>query len=202
MASGQIVKRKLEDIKPYENNARTHSQEQVKKIAASIEEFGFNNPVLIDGKGVIIAGHGRVLAAESLGMDTVPTIELKHLSKAQRKAYIIADNKIALDASWDIDLLRIEFDSLKDLGFDLEFTGFGLDEIKGLTGLIEEAEFPSLADGEKEPFQQKTFTLHDEQVAIVDDAIALAKTNPLYDTGLNENSNGNALAFICEAFLK
>ena len=188
---------------PYVRNSRTHSDEQVTKIAASIKEFGFLNPVIIDGENGIVAGHGRVMAAQKLGLTELPCIEASHLTDAQRRAYIIADNRLALDAGWDDEMLRVEFAELSDLGFDLELTGFGLDEIDALRFDDEcEAGMPDLASGEKEPYQQKTFTLHDEQAAIVDDAITLARTNPLVDTGLNENSNGNALALICQQWLE
>lgn len=188
---------------PYARNSRTHSDEQVAQIAASIREFGFLNPIIIDGDNGIIAGHGRVLAAQKLGIDTLPCIEASHLTDAQRKAYVIADNKLALNAGWDDELLRIELDELGEMGFDLELTGFSLDEIEELDfDEGEEVGMPDLPDGDKEPFQQKTFTLHDEQAAIVDDAVTLARTSPLSDTGLNENSNGNALALICQQWLE
>jgi hypothetical protein len=106
------------------NNARTHSEQQVLQIAASIKEFGFNSPVLVDGENGIIAGHGRVLAAKKLGLDEVPTIELKHLTKTQKRAYIIADNKIALNSGWDDEMLKLEMIELNDLDFDLTLTGF------------------------------------------------------------------------------
>jgi hypothetical protein len=115
---------RVDQLVPYANNARTHTPAQVAKIAASIKEFGFTNPVLTDGKKGIIAGHGRVLAAELLGMDVVPSIELSHLSAAQRRAYIIADNRLALDAGWDDELLLGELTDLRDAGFDLGLTGF------------------------------------------------------------------------------
>lgn len=118
---------------PYARNSRTHSDKQVAKIAASIKEFGFTNPVLTDGQNGIIAGHGRVMAASLLGMEEVPTIELSHLSEAQRRAYIIADNRLALDAGWDEEMLRVEFSDLDEMGFDLELTGFTLDEIDELS---------------------------------------------------------------------
>jgi ParB-like chromosome segregation protein Spo0J len=188
---------------PYARNSRTHSPEQVAQIAASIKEFGFTNPILTDGENGIIAGHGRVMAAQKLGLESVPCIELAHLTSAQRKAYVIADNKLALNAGWDDELLRIELDELGELGFDLELTGFSLDEIQGMDfDEGDEVGMPELPDGEKEPFQQKTFTLHDEQAAVVDDAVTLARTSPLSDTGLNENSNGNALALICQQWLE
>ena len=188
---------------PYARNSRTHSDEQVSKIAASIKEFGFLNPVIIDGDNGIVAGHGRVMAAQKLGLAELPCIEASHLTDAQRRAYVIADNRLALDAGWDDEMLRVEFAELTDLGFDLELTGFGLDEIDALQFDSDcETDMPVLADGDKEPYQQKTFTLHDEQAAIVDDAVTLARTNPLSDTGLNENSNGNALALICQQWLE
>jgi ParB family chromosome partitioning protein len=120
----------IETLIPYANNARTHSDAQVAQIAASIREFGFNNPVLIDKQSSIIAGHGRVLAARKLELDSVPCIRLDHLSDTQRRAYIIADNKIAMNAGWDEELLALEFEGLGEEGFDLELTGFTLDEIE------------------------------------------------------------------------
>jgi len=191
------------DLIPYANNSRVHSDEQVNQIAASIKEFGFLNPIIVDGGNGIIAGHGRVMAANRLGIKELPCVDASHLTEAQKKAYVIADNKLALNSEWDDEILRIEFDALKELDFDLELTGFSLDEIDGLDfDAGDKVGMPDLPDGDKEPFQQKTFTLHDEQAAIVDDAVTLARTNPLADTGLNENSNGNALALICEQWLK
>lgn len=120
---------------PYGNNARTHTDEQVAQIAASIKEFGWTNPILVDGENGIIAGHGRVLAARKLNMRTVPVIELAYLTDAQRQAYIIADNKLALNAGWDDELLVMEFDDLKKVQFDLEITGFDESEIEKMIGL-------------------------------------------------------------------
>ena len=120
------------DLIPYVRNSRTHSDEQVTKIAASIKEFGFLNPVIIDGENGIIAGHGRVMAAKKLGLDEVPVIEASHLTDAQRRAYVIADNRLALDAGWDEEMLRVEFAELEGLGFDLELTGFSVDEMANI----------------------------------------------------------------------
>jgi len=122
----------VEDLIPYARNARTHSDEQVDKIAASIREFGFLNPVITDGENGIVAGHGRIMAAKKLGMDKVPTVEATHLTDAQKRAYILADNRLALDAGWDDELLRVEFTELQDAGFDLNLTGFTDDEIAAL----------------------------------------------------------------------
>lgn len=123
---------------PYAKNSRTHSEAQVGQIAASIREFGFTNPVLIADDDTIIAGHGRLLAAQKLGMDRVPCIRLSHMTEAQRRAYVIADNKLALNAGWDDELLALELGELRDGGFDLSLTGFSADELAGL--LIEETE--------------------------------------------------------------
>ena len=121
----------VSDLVPYARNSRTHSPQQVDKIAASIREFGFLNPVIVDAQNGIVAGHGRVLAAQKLGLTTLPCIEASHLTEAQRKAYVLADNRLALDAGWDNELLRIELQELQSDGFNLELTGFNLDEIAG-----------------------------------------------------------------------
>jgi len=121
--------RPVAELVPYARNARTHSVDQVAQIAASIREFGFLNPVLVDGANGIIAGHGRVLAARQLGMLEIPCIELEHLSDAQRRAYILADNKLALNAGWDQELLQIELADLGGLGVDLGLLGFAADEL-------------------------------------------------------------------------
>ena len=128
----EIIYKKVDDLIPYINNSRTHSEEQVNQICASINEFGFTNPLLIDEKDNIIAGHGRLLASKKLKMKEVPCIVLSGLTEAQKKAYIIADNKMALNAGWDEELLKIELENLKELDFDLELTGFNVDELDEL----------------------------------------------------------------------
>jgi|TARA_Y100000310_G_C20704273_1_gene833450 hypothetical protein len=120
----QVQQVDIEVLAPYAFNARTHSAAQVEQIANSITEFGFNNPVLIDKQKGIIAGHGRVLAARQLGLKKIPTITLKHLTEQQRKAFILADNKIALNSGWNHELLQVELGNLSDEGFDLELLGF------------------------------------------------------------------------------
>ncbi|MGD9507000.1 MAG: site-specific DNA-methyltransferase [Geminicoccaceae bacterium] len=127
-----VTYRPVEALIPYARNARTHSDAQVAQIAASIRTFGFTNPILVDGDNGIIAGHGRLLAARKLGLAEVPVIELAGMTEAEKRAYIIADNKLALNAGWDDELLRLEFTDLEGLGFDLALTGFDLDEIAGL----------------------------------------------------------------------
>ena len=147
----EIQYKATEDLIPYARNSRTHSAEQIAQIAASIREFGWTNPVLIDGENGIIAGHGRVLAAHKLGETQVPTIELSHMSDTQKRAYIIADNKLALNAGWDSEMLALEIDDLKDAGFDLGLTGFTLDEINALNpkviqGLTDEDAVPEVPE--------------------------------------------------------
>ena len=115
-----------DDLIPYINNSRTHSESQIKQIAASIREFGFTNPILIDEGGSVIAGHGRLVAAELLDLDKVPTITLEGLTDAQRKAYVIADNKLALNSGWDDELLKIEIETLKNLEFDVSILGWDI----------------------------------------------------------------------------
>ena len=134
----KIEQIKTADLIPYARNSRTHSDAQVAKIAASIKEFGFLNPIITDGQNGIVAGHGRVLAAQKLGLATLPVIEAGHLTEAQKRAYIIADNRLALDAGWDSDLLKIELTDLDAKGFDLTLTGFDVGE---LTALFDEPNF-------------------------------------------------------------
>ncbi len=143
----------VDKLIPYASNARTHSEDQVAQIAASIREFGFTNPLLVDGDNGLIAGHGRLMAARKLGMEEVPAIVLDYLSEAQKRALVIADNKLALNAGWDDELLRVEFDGLAELGFDLDLTGFSLDEINALTP---EALNPGLTDEDAVPEPPET----------------------------------------------
>ena len=128
----------VDRLVPYERNARTHSQEQVAQLAASISEFGFLNPILVDSKDGIIAGHGRLAAAKDMGLAEVPVVVLDHLSEAQKRAYVIADNKLALNAGWDESLLRLELTDLGELDFDLSLIGFSEDELAELLPEIEE----------------------------------------------------------------
>ena len=149
----QIEYRPIEALIPYARNSRTHSDAQVAQIAASIREFGWTNPVLVDGSNGIIAGHGRVLAARKLGFDQVPVIELAHLTESQKRAYVLADNKLAENAGWDDELLRIELEALQAAGFDLSLTGFADDELAALMaelagneGLTDDDAVPEVTD--------------------------------------------------------
>lgn len=132
MKEMHIERRSVDALIPYARNARTHSADQVAQLAGSMREFGFTNPVLIDAEGGIIAGHGRVMAARQLGMEEVPCIVLGHLSETQRRAYVIADNRLAMNAGWDYDMLALEFAELRLAEFDLDLTGFDAGELDAL----------------------------------------------------------------------
>ena len=149
------------DLIPYANNSRVHSDEQVNQIAASIKEFGFLNPIIVDGNNGIIAGHGRVMAANKLGIKELPCVDASHLSEAQKKAYVIADNKLALNAEWDLDLLKIEVESLQEDDFKLDLLGFGVDELNGILG------FDDIAEEDEEESEQDYKDNYKEQYGVI-----------------------------------
>ena len=132
----------VSQLKPYENNPRVHNEIQIQRLVNSLKEFGFTNPLLIDDLGNVIAGHGRLMAAEKIGLESVPTITLAHLTDEQRKAYVIADNQLAMNSSWDDDLLQAELKALDDAGFDLSLLGWGDD----LPTFAEEPDYSALDD--------------------------------------------------------
>jgi ParB-like chromosome segregation protein Spo0J len=151
----KVVQKPVDKLIPYINNSRTHSDEQVAQIAASIKEFGWTNPILVDGENGIIAGHGRLMAARKLGYTEVPTIELKDLTETQRKAYIIADNRLALNAGWDNEMLTIELNDLLADGFALEMLGFDAGIVEQLLmgetadlGLLPEEKLDNFLNGD------------------------------------------------------
>ena len=154
--SDKVEQLPIENLIPYARNSRTHSDEQVAQIAASIREFGFTNPILVDKENSIIAGHGRVQAARKLGMTEVPCIRLGHLTKTQVRALVIADNRLALNAGWDNDMLATEFQDLLDLGFDVGLTGFSPDEIDALMPLELEAGLTDPDDAPEAPINPIT----------------------------------------------
>jgi len=154
--SDKVWQLPIENLIPYARNSRTHSDEQVAQIAASIREFGFTNPILVDKENSIIAGHGRVQAARKLGMTEVPCIRLGHLTKTQVRALVIADNRLALNAGWDNDMLATEFQDLLDLGFDVGLTGFSPDEIDALMPLELEAGLTDPDDAPEAPINPNT----------------------------------------------
>tara|TARA_R110000796_G_scaffold39851_2_gene99086 strand:- start:505 stop:1152 length:648 start_codon:yes stop_codon:yes gene_type:complete len=139
-AADKIERRKVDDLIPYARNARTHSDEQVAQLAASIKEWGWTTPVLIDEDGEIIAGHGRVMAARKLGIEEVPTMTATGWTKAQKQAYVLADNQLPQNAGWDMDLLKVEMQDLSGEGFDLSLIGFDDGAIMNLALPVEEGQ--------------------------------------------------------------
>lgn len=178
----------LEKLIPYVNNAKIHSDEQVTKIASSIREFGFLSPVLIDRNFNIIAGHGRVMAAKKLNMETVPCVFIEGLSENQRKAYILADNRLAELASWDMNLVGLEIGELEYEGFDIDLVGF---DNMDITGDDFGTDFV-LPDGDKPDVYQMTFTLRKQQKDLIEEALKTVKED-IDETFGNTNQNGNAL---------
>jgi len=175
----EIIYRSMNDLVPYARNARTHSKEQVKQIAGSITEYGWTNPVLIDECGDLIAGHGRVMAAELLGLTDVPAIILPGLSAVQKQAYRIADNKLALNAGWDTELLKLEFAELLDAQFDTGLTGFSLEEIDDL---LVEAETSTLNDDD--PYTAKIDT------PVYEPSETVPAVSELYDENKTQDLRG------------
>ena len=177
IAPEKIIQRNAGELKPYENNPRQHSESQLDRLVRSIQEFGFTNPILVDADSNVIAGHGRLMAAELMGLATVPTIELKHLTAEQKRAYVIADNQLALNSTWDDDVLQAELEALGDAGYDLSLLGWG-DDIPTFTedpdySALDDLDDPTsdLADGVLKAIQIE-FRAEDyeEAKALVDEA--------------------------------
>ena len=192
-------------LKPFVGNPRTHPEAAIEKLAASIEHFGWTNPVLVDSDGRVLAGHARLKAAEKAGIEKVPVVRLP-LAGKDAELYVIADNKTQELTEWDWSKLGDLFGELDTGDIDLTLSGFDTEEIEGLmTGLDEASKqmagaLDGLPSGDKNGFQQMTFTLADDQAEVVKEAIGKSKeAGEFIDTG-NENSNGNALARIAESY--
>lgn len=205
----QIEQIAVDRLIPYANNARVHSDEQIAQIASSIREFGFNAPVLIDKDHGIIAGHGRVAAARKLGLSEVPCIRLEHLTERQKKAYILADNKIALNSTWDKSVLNLELQELKDLGIDLSIVGFTELDLARLSDDMDQDFLDGIAlNATNEPSEEKSspsdessemaplsVVLEHEQRVLVFEALRIAKKKYNLDT------SGQAIWIICKEWL-
>tara|TARA_R110001599_G_scaffold179582_1_gene372252 strand:- start:15515 stop:16849 length:1335 start_codon:yes stop_codon:yes gene_type:complete len=176
--AGGLIESKITSLQPYARNARTHSKKQVRQIADSIQRFGFTNPVLVSDVGEIIAGHGRVEAAKLIGMKIVPTLALSHLSEAERRAYVLADNKLAQNAGWDKEILAIELQGLIDMDFEVELTGFSLAEID----LVLDAASDADPDGVCTP---------EDEVPVLGDA-AVSQAGDLWQLGRHRLLCGDA----------
>jgi DNA modification methylase len=205
----QIKEKLVSELIPYVKNSRTHSDEQVAQIAASIKEFGWTNPILIDGENGIIAGHGRLMAARKLKHDKVPTIELKDLTETQKKAYIIADNRLALNAGWDNEMLTIELNDLLADGFALELLGFDPKELNALLepevveGLTDEDAVPDVPDepvtklgdiyqlGNHRLMCGDSTSIDAVETLLDGEEIDFMFTSPPYNAGKSESLSGN-----------
>ena len=197
-----------EDIIPYSNNTKAHPEDQVKAIASSIKNYGWDQPIVIDADNEVIKGHGRLQAAKLLDLDSVPVIMREDLTPSQVRAARIADNKTA-ESGWIDEALATEV-AVLDESEDIDMDSLGFDEDE-LSSLIEEASlddqdiadaFGALPDGERNEFRQKTFTLSEAQTELVDEAIEQSKDMGDFEYEDNDNSNGNALVRICETFLE
>lgn len=191
----------INSIQPYKNNPRKISETAIDKVANSIKEFGFRQPIVVDKDKVIVVGHTRFNASKKLGLKEVPITVADNLNKEQINAYRIADNRTNEDAEWDYKLLQEEFSNLVDEKFNLELTGFNEDELKKYLAMEEdfEVDLPEINDEDKQPFQQITFTLHNEQYEIVQQALDYIKKQNI-DDSINDNRNGNAITEICKLF--
>jgi ParB-like chromosome segregation protein Spo0J len=202
----RVETRATDELIPYTNNPKEHPEEQVKKIASSIKNYGWDQPIVVDSGGEIIKGHGRLQAAELLGLDEVPVIERADLTDAEAKASRIADNKTA-ESGWLDDGLMVEVEQLTDTPVDLDSLGFDDDELDSLLGElsmededISEA-FGELPDDGRDPIRQRTFTLSERQLETVEEALEVAKDMGEFAPGPNDNENGNAIARVAEKFL-
>ncbi|MGX1323274.1 hypothetical protein AB7M17_006727 [Bradyrhizobium sp. USDA 377] len=191
----------IERLRPYERNSRRHSPEQIEQIAASIREWGWTIPILAADDGMVLAGHGRLAAGQLLGIAEVPVIVARGWSENQKRAYIIADNRLTDASDWDDEMLRLELNDLLEGGFELSLTGISADELSKLSVGVGELEaMPELPDGDRSPYRDMTFILYGEQWEIVDRAIKLAMV-PRQPDDPNRSPQGNALAAICAEYL-
>jgi ParB-like chromosome segregation protein Spo0J len=202
----EITYKQVDELIPYVNNSRTHSDMQVTQIAASIKEFGFTNPILTDGDNGVIAGHGRLLAAKKLGLEQVPVIELHGLDEIKKKAYIIADNKITLNSGWDIELLSLELESLKQVDYDITTIGFSDDDLSRLANDLDllkmknmsgDSEDEKITNGEKSSEELFPFSVmidHDQRETIFQ---ALRKAKQEYDL----ETSSQAIWVICKDYI-
>ena len=203
----QIEEWDIGRLSAYENNAKLHPDSHVNQIANSIEEFTFLDPVAVDEKGELLEGHGRLLAAKKRGDKTIPVIQVTGLTDAQKVAYRLTHNKLTMNTGFDPEMLKIDFEFLQDEGFDLDLTGFSELELS----FLDEEEKPDDSDwgdalgdipsGDRATLSSMSFTLTEEQVSTVKDAIDVAKKMGEFDESVNQNSNGNSLAKICEMFV-
>lgn len=202
MTTLQIIYRKVNELKKHKNNARTHSQAQIYQIINSINEFGWTNPILIDEHDIIIAGHGRLEAAEILELDVVPCITLCGLTDAQKRAYLIADNQLALNAGWDIELLQSEIEALKLDDFDIDLLGFNDEDFKKIDDDISNLNLSNNNQFDDNPYTKNISTLLYEPAGEKPDYVDMYKTdkfNQLLSDISNSNIDAKAKEFLTVA---
>jgi hypothetical protein len=191
----------IERLRPYERNSRRHSPEQIGQIAASIRQWGWTMPILAADDGMVLAGHGRLAAGKLLGFTEVPVIVARGWTDQQKRAYVIADNRLTDASDWDDEMLRLELADLVEGGFEIALTGIAEDELSKLSvGVAELEQMPELPDGDRSPFRDITFILYGDQWDTVDQAIRRAM-KPRDPTNPNRSPQGNALAAICADYL-
>lgn len=194
-----------EKLIPYDKNPRVISEEAIEATANSIKEFGFQQPVVVEPDFTIIIGHTRTLAAIELELDEVPVIVANDLNDAQIRQLRIADNKTSQFNAWQVDLLKLEFKDLEALDADLTLTAFSENEIAPLLEDDKPTKKTTKTKTEPEeenPFTKVQYSFHNDQASVINDAVTLARTSPIVDTGLNDSANANALTLICEQWLK
>jgi hypothetical protein len=192
----KLTTTKITELSLDPSNVRKHSRRNLDAIKASLRKFGQQKPIVVDAKGIVLAGNGTLTAAQELGWTEIQIVRTD-LAGVEATAFAIADNRTAELAEWE-DSLNDVLKSLQDEGVDLADLGYSPEDLGQFAANA--VGMPELASGDKQPFQQKTFTLHDEQAEEVDAAIAKAKQMGHGESGVNENSNGNALAFVCQSF--
>jgi ParB family transcriptional regulator, chromosome partitioning protein len=191
----------INSIKPYENNPRKLSEQAIEKVAMSLKEYGFRQPIVVDKDRIIVVGHTRFRASKKLGFKEVPITIADNLTPEQINGYRIADNRTSQESEWDFQPLQKELSDLADLNFNLELTGFNDSELDNYITFENDVDIdlPDIPNEDKKPFQQITFTLHNTQFDIVKNAIDYIKKQNIDDT-INDNRNGNAITEICKLF--
>jgi ParB family transcriptional regulator, chromosome partitioning protein len=191
----------INSIKPYENNPRKLSEKAIEKVAMSLKEYGFRQPIVVDKDRIIVVGHTRFRASKKLGFKEVPITIADNLTPEQINGYRIADNRTSQESEWDFQPLQKELSDLADLNFNLELTGFNDSELDNYITFENDVDIdlPDIPNEDKKPFQQITFTLHNTQFDIVKNAVDYIKKQNIDDT-INDNRNGNAITEICKLF--
>ena len=196
----QIIELNTSELIPDPNNARTHDEKNLNAIKGSLAKFGQQYPIVIDDKNVVLSGNGRLEAAKDLGWKTIKVVRSDLKTETEKVGYKLADNQSAILADWDMDVLGSELHALREDGFEIEEIGFDPGDFK-IGEEIDGVGFPDLPEGDKEDFRQITFTLHNDQADVVEQALESATSLGSYDGEINQNKNGNAIHRVCQSYL-